>query len=36
MSTEDEVRNASKQFYTGLNRMVNGWVFRSIVTGHSG
>ena len=24
MSTEDEVRNASKQFYTGLNRMANG------------
>lgn len=24
MSTEDEVRNASKRFYTGLNRMVNG------------
>ena len=24
MSTEDEVRNASKQFYAGLNRMLNG------------
>ena len=24
MSTEDKVRNASKQFYAGLNRMVNG------------
>ncbi len=24
MSTEDEVRNASKQFYAGLNRMANG------------
>jgi ketosteroid isomerase-like protein len=24
MSTEDEVRNASKQFYIGLNRMANG------------
>ncbi len=24
MSNEDEVRNASKQFYAGLNRMVNG------------
>jgi ketosteroid isomerase-like protein len=24
MSTEDEVRNASKRFYTGLNRMANG------------
>lgn len=24
MSTEDEVRNASKQFYAGLNRMING------------
>lgn len=24
MSTEDEVRNASKQFYTALNRMANG------------
>jgi ketosteroid isomerase-like protein len=24
MSTEDEVRKASKQFYTALNRMVNG------------
>jgi len=24
MSTEDEVRKASKQFYAGLNRMVNG------------
>jgi len=24
MSTEDEVRNASKQFYTALNRVANG------------
>jgi hypothetical protein len=24
MSTEDEVRKASKQFYAGLNRMANG------------
>ena len=24
MSTEDEIRNASKQFYAGLNRMANG------------
>jgi ketosteroid isomerase-like protein len=24
MSTEDEVRNASKQFYTAINRMLNG------------
>ena len=24
MSSEDEVRNASKQFYAGLNRMANG------------
>jgi ketosteroid isomerase-like protein len=24
MSTEDEVRNASKQFYAALNRMLNG------------
>lgn len=24
MSTEDEVRNASKKFYAGLNRMANG------------
>jgi len=24
MSTENEVRNASKQFYAGLNRMLNG------------
>jgi len=24
MSTEDEIRQASKQFYTALNRMVNG------------
>lgn len=24
MTTEDEVRNASKQFYAGLNRMANG------------
>jgi len=24
MSTDDEVRNASKQFYAGLNRMANG------------
>ncbi len=24
MSTEDEVRDASKRFYTGLNRMANG------------
>lgn len=40
MSTEDEVRNASKQFYTGLNRMANGdgspladiWSHSSVVT----
>ena len=24
MSTEGEIRNASKQFYAGLNRMANG------------
>jgi hypothetical protein len=24
MSTEDDVRKASKQFYAGLNRMANG------------
>jgi hypothetical protein len=24
MSTEDEVRQASKQFYAALNRMLNG------------
>lgn len=24
ISTEDEIRNASKQFYAGLNRMANG------------
>lgn len=40
MSTEDEVRNASKQFYTGLNRMANGdggpladiWSHSAVVT----
>ena len=40
MSTEDEIRNASKQFYAGLNRMANGnagpladiWSHRADVT----